>query len=201
MGKRPPRTGLHAHRRGFAHKPFLCLLCVSRNFLYGRKSLPHDEFSRENAIFTSLVDTARLRLRQHRPKGNRRGYAPVDDLPQYGCGCVEPCFLSVPVTRLPSEYIAFFKLAQQLRPRRKENRYLLSAIFCSLTNASVRICNSALSALYTISESVIADLRRVLNAMCSDPSLQDLPLLEKGVQGYRKNLNHPVNRYPNHLLE
>lgn len=62
-------------------------------------------------------------------------------------------------------------------------------------NKPVSTCNRALSALYTVSVDVIADVRRVLTAMCSDPSLDDRAVLENGVEGYRRDPHHPMNRY------
>ena len=42
------------------------------------------------------------------------------------------------------------------------------------------MCNAALSALYTVSESLIADVRRALDAMCSDQEDFRRPLLNDG---------------------
>lgn len=67
-------------------------------------------------------------------------------------------------------------------------------MFCPLTNSPVSICNRALSALYTVSVEVIADVRRALSGMCSDPSLDDRSV-ESAVEGYRRNPCHPMNRY------
>lgn len=101
--------------------------------------------------------------------------------------------------RLESEYQEFARLSQQLKPRRKENRYLLNVMFSPLSNSTVRTCNRALAALYTVSEGLIADVRMVLNAMCTDPSLQDGPFVAEGVEGYRKHKGHPINRYPDRI--
>lgn len=50
-----------------------CLLGVSRNFLYNRKGMRNADSATIDDL-TSLVDTAGLRLRQHRRNGDRRSY-------------------------------------------------------------------------------------------------------------------------------
>lgn len=51
-------------------------------------------------------------------------------------------------------------------------------MFCPLLNSTVKKCDNALSALDTVSLSFIADVRRVLEAMCNDPSIEDRPILQ-----------------------
>lgn len=74
-------------------------------------------------------------------------------------------------------------------------------MFCPLLNAPVGICTKALSALYTISEHVIADARRILQQMCAKPSQHDRTTLRNGVDGYQKNLGHPMNRYSDEIRD
>lgn len=143
-----------------------------------------------------MIDSAGLRLRQLRPKGIRGTYPSLQSLQDYDCGCDSPCFSDVPQWTLVSEYDEFIKLAKELRPRHKENRFLLNRMFCSLTNSSIRVCNRAISALYTVSESLVADVRLVLDTMCSDPSLQDRPAIINGSARYHYDRSHPINRYP-----
>lgn len=172
-----------------------CLLGVSRNFLYNRTSMLNPENATEDEL-TSLIDTAGVRLRQLRRKGDRRNYPSLQSLQSYECGCDTPCFAGVPQLTLVSEYDQFIKLAQELRPRHRENRFLLNRMFCPLTNTTTRVCNRSISALYTVSESLISDVRRVLNVMCNDPSLPDRPLLCDASTRYRYDRGHPLNRYP-----
>lgn len=70
-------------------------------------------------------------------------------------------------------------------------------------NAPLKICDKALSALYTVSVEVIAEVRMFLEKMCKDPSLDDdddridrRATLHNGLPGYRKHQKHPMNRYP-----
>lgn len=176
------------------------LLVVSRNFLYGRKRASLSTQVSEDEL-TSIVDMAGVRLRQHRRNGDREGFPAIAELKNFECGCSDPCFAEMPIMRLESEYNEFSKLSKQLKPRRKENRYLLNVMFSPLSNSTVSTCNRALGALYTVTEAVIADVRMVLNAMCSDPSLNDRPFIADVVEGYRKHRRHPMNRYPDSVRE
>lgn len=150
---------------------------------------------------SSIVDNAGARLRQHRRCGSREGFPDVDDLPNFSCACDEPCFSEVPVWRLHSEYNEFSSLARKIKPRRKENRYLLNVMFCPLLNAPMKVCNTALANLYTVSEPVIAEVRMVLDRMCKDPDLEDREILKNGAEGYRRHYNHPMNRYPDSVRQ
>lgn len=82
-----------------------------------------------------------------------------------------------------------------------ENRYLLNVMFCALSNCPTKICDSALSALYTVSRRHISDVRTALQAMCEDSSVDHHAFIENGIEGYRKHNRHPMNLYPNHIRE
>lgn len=68
-------------------------------------------------------------------------------------------------------------------------------MFCPLSNSTVELCNRALSALFTVSLGVIADIRGIFDQLCEDPSLEDRPLLENGTSSHYKNPMHPMNRF------
>lgn len=180
-----------------------CLLGVSRKFLYGRKTscLPVESTEASDQDLCSIVDTAGARMRQHRRIGDRRGYPSIDDLPTYDCGCSKPCLEALNVVYLTNECKAFSRCSQELNPRRKENRYLLNVMFSPLANAPTKVCDSVLSALYTVSTGHTSDVRTALQAMCDDPTIEHRALIEGGVEGYRKHNRHPMNRYPDHIRE
>lgn len=141
-----------------------------------------------------------MRLRQHRRVGKRFGYIQLQGLPEYECGCEEPCFAGVPLTRLDSEFKVSSKLSREIRPRRKENRFLLNVMFCPLSNCAVRQCDRALSQLFTVSPGVIAEVRQTLEAMCSDPAIEDRDFIESGGKEY-EHPSQPMNRYPDQVRE
>lgn len=193
-------TGTARPKTKLCTQAICCLLGVSRNFLYNRTSVQNLQNASEDEL-TSLIDSAGVRLRQRRRNGERHGYPSLPNLQTYNCGCDTPCFASIPQWTLASEYNEFIKLARQLRPRLRENRFLLNRLYCPLSNSTTRVCNRALSVLYTVSESLIADVRRVLDAMCSDPLQQDRPLLSDVALRYQYDHTHPMNRYGNDIRE
>lgn len=115
-GQTDSPSGTKRPKKKLCTQAICCLLGVSRNFLYNRKSMASPENATEEEL-TSLIDTAGLRLRQHRRNGNRGNYPPVHSLPNYDCGCDMPCFFDVPQLSLRSEYNTFILLSQQLKPR------------------------------------------------------------------------------------
>lgn len=62
----------------------------------------------------------------------------------------------------------------------------MKVMFCSVTNTSIRNCNVALSALYTISELINAEVRRQLEVFCRSPSENDTNKLDQGMQVYNR---------------
>lgn len=74
-------------------------------------------------------------------------------------------------------------------------------MFCPLSNSPTKVCDSALSALYTVSEGHISDVRTALESMCADPAIDHRAFIEGGVDGYRAQRIHPMNRYPDHIRE
>lgn len=68
-----------------------------------------------------------------------------------------------------------------------------------MLNASVRICDKALSALYTVSVAVLSDMRIVPDTMYRDPSIEDCPVLQNGLAVSTKSRLHPGNRYPDNV--
>lgn len=62
----------------------------------------------------------------------------------------------------------------------------------------IKICNNAMSEPYTVPVPLIGDVRRVLEAMCSDPSVQDRDILR---HVYTKSPLHPANRYSDSVRE
>lgn len=193
-GQQDSPTGTAHPKRKLCTQATCCLLGVSRNFLYNRKTMPNPESATEDDL-TSVIDVAGLRLRQHRRNGDGRGYPALQDMRDYNCGCDIPCFCGVPEWTLVSEYNDFIKLAKELKPRHKENRFLLNRLFSPLSNSTTCVCNRALSALYTVSEALVADVRRVLDIMCADSSMRERPLLSDGSTRYSYDRNHPINRY------
>ena len=169
-----------------------CILGVSRNFLYNRRKMLAGSASKEDDLH-SIIDTAGLRLRQHRRNADRRNYPSLHNLPEFNCGCDVPCFAEVPHLALVREYTEFARIAKQLKPRHKENRFLLNRLFCPLTSSTVLTCNRALSALYTVSESLVADVRRALNKLCLAVSLDDT-LETSRADRYSYYRGHPMNR-------
>ena len=73
-------------------------------------------------------------------------------------------------------------------------------MFCPLPNTSVRVCNNAVSQLYTISEALASSIRLLVHQMCDDPALQDSPFREHGMKRYRER-HHPMNRFPPDVIE
>lgn len=199
-GKEDAPSGTKCPSERLCTQAICCLLSVSRKFLYGRKKgLPSTEPSEQE--LSSIVDAAGTRLRQHRRVGNRRGYPSILELPSYDCGCSEPCLGGLNVVYLTNEYRAFSRCSQEFNPRRKENRFLLNVMFSPLSMAPTKVCDSALSALYTVSKGHISDVRTALDTMCSNPSIEHRAFIEGGVEGYRKHGMHPMNRYPDHIRE
>lgn len=176
------------------------LLGVSRSFLYNKSSLYFLQTSDVSEI-QSVIDDAGIRQRQRRRNKNRSGFPPLDQLHLFKCGCDYPCFSEVPLQRLSAEYKNFCSIAQETKPRQKENKYLLNSMFCPITNTTIRTCNKALSALYTVSEVVIAEIRGQLDALCENPSENDRNLISKGTDVYRSHGAHPMNAYPKHLKD
>lgn len=177
-----------------------CLLGVSRNFLYGRKTTSSSGNPSADEL-SCLVDTAGVRLRQLRRLGIRGNYPSVQILQGYDCGCDSPCFAGVPQWTLIHEYREFVSLAKELRPWHLENCFLLNRMFSPLTNSTILVCNRAIYALYTVSEALVADVRRVLDAICSDPSLQRRTILTDGAARYKYDCSHPMNRYPEEVRD
>lgn len=185
---------------GFCIASICCILSCTRKMIYGRRNvtaLIEDDDANDPG---SIIDQAGMRQRHFRRIGSRRGYPELSELPNFNCGCVTPCFANTPLTRLQNEYGHFSKLSQQLQPQAKENQYLLDDMFSPFTNSTVGTCNNALSALYTISESVIVDCRRVLQRLCNAAVDEDLvgansQIVSRphGMLAYRM-ANHPMNR-------
>lgn len=199
-GQSDSPRGTKCVKRKICTQAICCILGVSRNFLYNRKSAPNPENASEDDL-TSLIDTAGLRLRQHRRMGFRGKYPSLQALPEFNCGCYVPCFSSVPLWNLVGEYEDFVKLAKELKPRHKENRFLLNRLFCPLTNSTTKVCNQAISALYTVSEGLVADVRRTLDAMCQDSCPERRHLQTDGSARYKYERSHPMNRYPDEVRD
>lgn len=73
--------------------------------------------------------------------------------------------------------------------------HLLKDMWSPMTNSIVPACNVSISALYRVSPSLVADVRRVLRGMCNDAALIGRPLFVHGLETYYAS-NHPGNRYP-----
>lgn len=193
-------SGTRCPKRNICTGSICCLLGVSRSFLYARKSI-RDPSRASDLELVSLVDTAGVRIRQHRRSGNRTGYSELQVLGEYECGCEEPCFSGVALSRLESEYDAFAALSMALNPRKKENRFLLNAMFCPLSNTTVKQCNRSLSAFFTVSTGFIADIRRLLEKLCSLPSPDDRTLLANSISGHYEHKKHPMNRFSDEVRD
>ncbi len=92
-------------------------------------------------------------------------------------------------------YAQFVAISQQPGSQRKETQFLLNAMYSPLTNSVERICDSAISSLYTVSSSLVANLRALLQKICNDPSLCDREPDPHGLSIYR-HTNHPMNKLP-----
>lgn len=82
------------------------------------------------------------------------------------------------VPHLEHHFNSFALIAKSKSSRRNENSFLMYVMYHPLTNTVVGFCNNALSVLYTVSPTLIADVRRVLKRLCSDPSFLGFPLRE-----------------------
>ena len=198
-GQADSPTGTKRPSKKLCTHAICSILGVSRNYLYNRQKILLSSKSTDEDL-RSVIDSTGLRLRQHRRNADRRNYPPLHDLPDYQCGCDVPCFAEVPHLALVREYTEFARIAKQLKPRHKENRFLLNRLFCPLTSSTVLTCNRALSALYTVSESLISDVRRALNKLCVAESSEDT--LETACSGrYSYFRGHPMNRFPESVRE
>lgn len=74
-------------------------------------------------------------------------------------------------------------------------------MLCPLLNTTVNICFKSLSALFTVSEGVISDVRQVLDAICADPNLESPDIIEQKTERYTYAALHPINRYPSAVRE
>lgn len=193
-------SGTSRPARKICTNAICCLLGVSKTSLYHRKYILNPDTASEDEL-TSLIDIAGLRLRQHRRNGIRANYPPLNSLQRYDCGCDVPCFIDIPQWTLVTEYNEFIKLAKQLKPRHKETCFLLNRLFCPLSNSSLNVCNRALSALYTVSEARIADVRRAVGEMCENSNDDDTALLSDPSTMYNYQRNHPMNRYSTEIRE
>ena len=180
-GQKDAPSGTKRPQNKLCTEAICCLLGVSKNFLYRRK-LFRTESGAEDQLL-STVDRAGVRLCQYRRCGLRTGYPDINELPNFECGCDSPCLAEVPLWLLHTEYNEFSSIAQQLNPRKKENRYLLNVMFCPLLNSPLRYCDKSLANLYTISEGVISDVRMILERLCSDPKLDRKDFLNGGALG------------------
>lgn len=199
-GKEDAPSGTRCPHEKLCTHAICCLLGVSRKFVYGRKKAAPGTAVPDHEL-TSVIDTAGIRMRQHRRQGDRHGYPEIEDLPSYECGCEVPCLRQLNVFYLVNEYKAFARCAKELHPRRKENRFLLNALSSPFSNSPVQTCGTALSALYTVSKLHIADIRLTLQQMCADPSVDHRSFIAGGVEGYRKHALHPMNRYPAYIRD
>lgn len=68
-------------------------------------------------------------------------------------------------------------------------------MFRPLSDCTTRQCNRSFSALFAVSEGLIADVRRPLDDMCSNPSLEHPSLLECWKSSQHKHPRHPMNRF------
>lgn len=195
-GMNDSRNGVRKPKNKLCTTAICGLLGVSRNLLYKRKRTSLGKRARDDELFASVLDTAGVRMRQHRRLGKRTGYPEIEELNTFECGCPQPCFANAPIQRLYEWYESFKELSKKLRPRRRENQYLLNIMMCPLLSTTVNICNNSLSALFTVSVAVIADVRRVLNAICGDPNLESRKFLDQKAKGYNYTPRHPINRYP-----
>lgn len=97
-GQQDAPSGTPRPKRKLCTEAICSLLGVSKNFLYGRTITgPRISGAEQGQEVSGIVDTAGVRLLQHRRCGSRAGFAEIGDLPQFDCGCDEPCFAAVPV--------------------------------------------------------------------------------------------------------
>lgn len=175
------------------------LLGVSNQFLYRRqKDAIGVESETEDVM--SIIDASGMRERKHRRTGSRKGYPKIEELQHFDCGCDTPCLESTPVSHLAAELQRFSSLAQKSSSWKRENQFLLDVLFCPLTNSVVLVCNTAVSALYTVSPALLADVKRALHKLCNDKSLLGRPFRVHGMSEYRA-VNHPLNRYPDEVRD
>lgn len=196
-GQRESSTGIKPPEKKLCTQVLCDLLGVSRNFLYKRKASASLQLSAAPAgeMFLSILDTAGVRMRQHRRIGLRTGYPDIEELKIYACGCQPSCLEDAPLLTLNNWWNEFRELATQLRPRQRENQFLLNLMHCPLTNTTVKICDKALSALFTVSVPVIGNIRYVLQSICDDPSLDRREVVAENAKGYKYAAGHPMNRY------
>lgn len=188
-------VGLDPPDRSFCLMAIRHMLGVSLQFLYRRCKNGSQIIGGEERLM-SIVDSTGIRERQQRKSRSRRGYPSIEDLMTFDCGCDnQPCFSDASIAHLDKHLQDFAALAKSQDSRRNENAFLLDVMYHPLSNSVLCFCNQALSALYTVSPALIADVRRVLHRLCNDPTLLGITLREDARKRYRSQ-NHPANRLP-----
>ncbi len=112
----------------------------------------------------------------------------MGDLKHLDCGCERPFWAEIPSDALKRMYVQFVAISQQPGSQRKETQFLLNAMFSPLTNSVQRICDAAISSLYTVSSSLVPNVRALLQKLCNDLSLCDR---EPDPHGYIGRLTTP----------
>ena len=181
-------NGTQAPEKPFCMHAITQILGVHRNTLY--KPVGGQQ---------CVIDNAGVRQRKFR-RISSRGLKAISELPGFNCGSDVSCFAALHSDVLRRLWEAFVKIASDLNPEEKEHRFLMNQIFCPLTNTSIRICNTAIAELYTISEPLVASVCLLVHQMCEDPSIEELPVREHGLKRYRERY-HPMNLLPEELIE
>ena len=133
----PNGTKCPAQKRSTA--AICCLLGVSRNFLYLRKSKSLSNVPTGEELH-SIIDTAVIQTKQHRRRRDRTGYLSISELSFFECRCFQPC--------LGNQKVSWLKMAQNtcsraLNPLQKDiGTYWMS--FLSFDTSPDSIYNKAL---------------------------------------------------------
>ena len=131
-------NGTPSLRHPFCIESICQILGIHRNMLY-------KPVSKE----VCLIDSAGVRPRKFRRIGSRHGFKAICELPRFACGCDIPCWSGLDDRTLQRLWNGFKDIAGQLSPQEKEHRYLMSTLFCPLTNSCVRVFNTATAQLYS----------------------------------------------------
>ena len=148
--------------------------------------------------FHSLLDDSGARERQHRHTGSRKNYPEIAELPMFNCGCEEPCFAEMGKPYLNQLWCDFAILAKSQAPQQAETGFLLNTLYNKCSNSVVLTCSTALAMLFCVSEKTIAEVKRCLQRLCSDPDILGRPLRERLTPRYV--IGHPANRLPEDVI-
>ena len=138
-------------------------------------------------------------MRQTRRNGKRDGYQEIADLMEFDCGCPVPCLHDMNDSRLKAMFEEFRSQSMKMNPRKRENEFLLNFLLSPVTNTSIRWCDRALSALFTVGVPRIRKARLVVEEMCQSNMFADQERIidEATTHGYHSS--HRMNRFPQHL--